>query len=52
MKDEIWVLAEEREGRLKPTSWEAVAAGQNLARALAKPLTAVVAGARDRKSVV
>jgi electron transfer flavoprotein alpha subunit len=43
---EFWVFAEEREGVVKPTSWEALGAGQRLARSLGKPLAAVVTAAQ------
>ena len=46
MSDEVWVLAEERVGAVKPTSWEVLGAGQKLARDLGKRLVAVVAGAQ------
>ncbi|MFN2433152.1 MAG: electron transfer flavoprotein subunit alpha/FixB family protein [Gemmatimonadota bacterium] len=45
MAGEIWVFAEERDGAVKPTSWEALGAAQSLARELGAPLTAVVAAA-------
>ena len=45
MSGEIWVFAEERGGSVKPTSWEVLGAGQELARGLGRPLAAVVATA-------
>jgi electron transfer flavoprotein alpha subunit len=41
----IWVVLEERDGRVGRASWEALAAGQNLASKTAKPVNAVVIGA-------
>jgi electron transfer flavoprotein alpha subunit len=45
---EIWVFGEERGGSVKPTSWEVLGAGQELARGLGRPLVAVVAAADAR----
>jgi electron transfer flavoprotein alpha subunit len=41
----IWVVLEERDGRVGRASWEALAAGQKLASLTAKPLHAAVIGA-------
>jgi electron transfer flavoprotein alpha subunit len=41
----IWVVLEERDGRVGRISWEALAAGQHLASQTAKPVNAVVIGA-------
>jgi electron transfer flavoprotein alpha subunit len=41
----IWVVLEEREGRIGRISWEAVAAGQSLASQTGMPVSAVVIGA-------
>jgi electron transfer flavoprotein alpha subunit len=41
----IWVVLEERDGRVSRTSWEALAAGQKLAQITGKPLNAAVIGA-------
>jgi electron transfer flavoprotein alpha subunit len=41
----IWVVLEEREGRVGRISWEAVAAGQSLASQTGLPVSAVVIGA-------
>jgi electron transfer flavoprotein alpha subunit len=43
MSGEIWVFAEERAGAVKPTTWEVLGAGQQLAGGLTRPLAAVVA---------
>lgn len=40
----IWVVLEERDGRIGRISWEAMAAGQRLAELTRKPLNAVVIG--------
>jgi len=41
----IWVVLEERDGRVGRASWEALAAGQNLASLTGKALNAAVIGA-------
>jgi electron transfer flavoprotein alpha subunit len=41
----IWVVLEERDGRVGRASWESLAAGQKLASLTAKPLHAAVIGA-------
>ena len=41
----IWVVLEEREGRIGRISWEALAAGQHLGAQLGLPVSAVVPGA-------
>jgi electron transfer flavoprotein alpha subunit len=41
----IWVVLEERDGRVSRISWEALAAAQHLASQTAKPVNAVVVGA-------
>jgi electron transfer flavoprotein alpha subunit len=41
----IWIVVEEREGRVGRHSWEAVAAGQSLAAQTGLPVNAVVIGA-------
>ncbi len=40
----IWVILEERDGRVSRISWEALAAGQRLAALTGKPLNAAVIG--------
>ena len=40
----IWVVLEERDGRVGRTSWEAVAAGQRLASQASLPVNAIVIG--------
>ena len=42
----IWVVLEERDGRVNRPSWEAVAAAQALAKKTGQPLNAVVLGAQ------
>ena len=42
----IWVVVEERDGRLTRISWEAVAAGQKLAALTGQAANAVVIGAQ------
>src|SRR4051794_34044930 len=41
----IWVILEERDGRVGRVSWEALAAGQKLAQLTGKALNAAVIGA-------
>src|ERR1035441_5999960 len=41
----VYVVLEEREGRIGRISWEALAAGQKLGAQLSQPVTAVVVGA-------
>jgi electron transfer flavoprotein alpha subunit len=41
----VYVVLEERDGRIGRISWEAVAAGQRLGEQLSQPVTAVVLGA-------
>ena len=41
----IWVVLEERDGRIGRVSWEALAAGKKLAQLTGKPLNAAVIGA-------
>jgi len=41
----IWVVLEERDGRVSRISWEALAAAQHLASETSKPVNAVVIGA-------
>jgi electron transfer flavoprotein alpha subunit len=48
MSGEVWAFAEERDGIVKPTSWEVLGAAQKLARELDRRLTAVVAAADAR----
>jgi len=43
-KGEIWTLAEIRDGKLHPVSWELLAWGRNVADALGVPLASVVLG--------
>jgi electron transfer flavoprotein alpha subunit len=42
----IWVVVEERDGRVSRISWEAIAAGQKLALLTGLPVNAVVLGAQ------
>jgi electron transfer flavoprotein alpha subunit len=42
----IWVVLEERDGRIGRISWEAVAAGQQLAASLGLPVNALLPGAQ------
>jgi len=42
----VWVVIEERDGRVSRISWEAVAAGQKLAALTGQPANAVVLGAQ------
>ena len=42
----IWVVVEERDGRVSRNSWEAVAAGQKLAALTGQAANAVVIGAQ------
>ena len=42
----IWMVIEERDGRVSRISWEAVAAGQKLAALTGQPANAVVLGAK------
>jgi electron transfer flavoprotein alpha subunit len=44
MADKIFVVVEQREGKLNRVSWETVAAGQSIAAATGWPLEAVVVG--------
>ena len=48
----IWVVLEEREGRIGRISWEAVAAGQRLASQTGMPVSAVVIGASTEAQAV
>jgi electron transfer flavoprotein alpha subunit len=45
----VWVVIEERDGRVSRISWEAVAAGQNLAALAGQPANAVVLGAQTEQ---
>jgi electron transfer flavoprotein alpha subunit len=40
----VWVVLEERDGRVGRNSWEALAAGQNLARQISMPVNSAVVG--------
>jgi electron transfer flavoprotein alpha subunit len=42
----IWVVIEDRDGRVSRISWEAVAAGQKLAALTSQPANAIVLGAK------
>jgi electron transfer flavoprotein alpha subunit len=42
----IWIVIEERDGRVSRISWEAVAAGQKLAALTGQPANAIVLGAQ------
>jgi electron transfer flavoprotein alpha subunit len=42
----VWVVLEERDGRIGRISWEATAAGQRLGTQLGEPISAVIPGAR------
>ena len=42
----VWIVLEEREGRIGRISWEAVAAGQKLAMQLGLTASAVLPGAQ------
>ena len=45
----VLVFLERREEGVHPMSWEALAAGQELAKELSVPLNAVLAGKRRRR---
>lgn len=44
MANEIWAIAEHRDGKIKPVTWEAIAAAQRLASGLGMAAAAVVLG--------